>query len=252
MDLLIPKARGLGVAVGTLCQCGHTGRVGEFAERSAHEGFAFIGAVNINGAGNRVAPPGGRAPRLSTNPICLGAPTAGDPVILDMATCVCAEGKVRSAFQKGERVADGMLLDADGHPTTDPSVLYKQPPGTILPIGGAVAYKGFGLAFMIDVLAGSLSGGKCARPDVAFAGNCVLFILIDISRFGGADHFISEVTRLAEYVRSCPRADGVDAIRIPGDPEREAIAERQSKGIPIPEPIWLRLLDCAKHAGISV
>jgi len=253
IDLLIPKVRTVGVSVGTLRRCGHTGRVGEYAERAARERLAFIGAVNIHGAGNRVAPPGGAAPRLSTNPLCIGSPTASDPIILDMATTVCAEGKIRSAFQKHERVPEGWLVDAIGKPTTDPAVLYEQPMGTILPMGGVAAYKGFGLGFMIDALAGGLSGGMCSHPDVKFAaGNCVLFILIDISRFGGADHFIQEVSRLCDYVRGCPRADGVDAIQIPGDPERQALSRRRSEGIPIPEPIWRRIVECADFAGVSL
>jgi LDH2 family malate/lactate/ureidoglycolate dehydrogenase len=253
IDLLIPKARALGVAVGTLRHCGHTGRIGEYAERSAQAQMAFIGMVNTHGAGNRVAPPGGTAPRLSTNPICMGAPTGGDPVILDMATTVCAEGKVRAAFQKGEQAPEGWLLDAAGHATTDPGVLYKQPLGTILPLGGSAAYKGFGLGFIIDALTGGLSGGMCSHPDVAVAyGNCVLFILIDTARFGGAKHFAGEVTRLAEHVRSCPRAEGFEAVLIPGDPELLSLSRRRSEGIPIPEPIWQRLLDCAANAGVPI
>ncbi len=253
IDLLIPKARNLGIAIGTLRNCGHMGRIGEYAERAASEGFAFIGLVNMHGAGNRVAPPGGTAPRLSTNPICLGAPTAGNPVILDMATTVCAEGKVRAAYQKRERVPESWLLDASGQPTTDPAVLYEPPLGTILPFGGVAAHKGFGLSFMIDALAGGLSGGMCSHPDIKFAaGNCALFVLLDVARFGGADHFVAEVTRLCEHVRSCPTTRENDLIQLPGDAERSALALRKSEGIPIPEPTWHRLLDCAAVAGVTV
>ncbi|HEY8505072.1 MAG TPA: Ldh family oxidoreductase, partial [Gemmataceae bacterium] len=142
---LLEKAGAMGVAAGTLRRCGHTGRLGEYAERAAAEGMAFWGTVNSHGSGRRVAPPGGTEGRISTNPLCVGAPTPGDPLVLDIGTSVCAEGKVRVAFQKGEPVPPGWLLDAAGRPTTDPGVLYNEPRGTILPIGGAQAYKGFGL-----------------------------------------------------------------------------------------------------------
>jgi hydroxycarboxylate dehydrogenase B len=253
IDLLIPKARAVGIAAGTLRRCGHTGRLGEYAERAAQERLALICAVNSHGAGHRVAPPGGSAGRLSTNPLCIGVPTETDSIILDMATCVGAEGKVRDAYQNGKSLPEGWLLDSRGRPTTDPAVLYTQPRGTILPIGGPVDYKGFGLGFMIDTLTGGLSGGMCSHPDVHVAvGNCVFLMLIDISRFGGANQFLHEVGRLSGYVRDCPRADGVDMIQIPGDPERQALAKRQTEGIPIADPLWRKLTELAAQAGITV
>jgi uncharacterized oxidoreductase len=253
MDRLIPKARAIGIAAGTLRQCGHIGRLGEYAERAARERFASIVAVNSNGAALRMAPPGGTAGRISTNPLCVGVPTANNPVILDMATSVCAEGKVRVAHQKGERVREGWLLDSAGKPTTDPAVLYTEPRGTILPLGGELGFKGFGLGLLIDALTGGLSGGLCSQPDMPKAiGNCVFLILIDISRFGGADHFIAEVSRLAQFVRDCPRANGVESIQLPGDPEREALAQRKSEGIPVPEALWKNLSELAAKAGISI
>src|SRR5262249_39557655 len=95
LALLLPKAKQLGVATGTIRACGHIGRLGEYAEAAARERMAFFGAVNSHGAGRRVVPPGGTEGRISTNPICLGAPTTGDPVVLDFGTSAVAEGKVR-------------------------------------------------------------------------------------------------------------------------------------------------------------
>src|SRR5205085_7190217 len=126
---LIPKARAVGVAAGTLRHCGHTGRLGEYAEAAAAGGLAFLGTVNSHGAGRRVAPPGGTEGRISTNPICLGAPTSADPVVLDFGTSSVAEGKVRQQFQKKEPAPPGWLVDSAGRPTTDPGVLYADPRG---------------------------------------------------------------------------------------------------------------------------
>src|SRR5262249_12046044 len=178
---LIPMARQVGIAAGTLKHCGHIGRLGEYAEVAAAQRMAFIATVNNHGFGHAVAPPGGTEARIGTNPLCLGAPTNGDPVVLDIGTSVCAEGKVRVAFNKGQPVPPGWLLDEHGKPTTDASVLYREPRGSILPLGGAQAYKGFGIGLLLDMFAGGLSGAPCSRPKAPnLVANAVLFIVLDV------------------------------------------------------------------------
>jgi uncharacterized oxidoreductase len=253
LDRLIEKSKIVGVTAGTLRCCGHIGRLGEYAERAVAERMAFIGTVNSHGGGRRVAPPGGIEGRISTNPICIGAPTPNSPLILDFGTSAVAEGKVRVVYQKGERTPDGWLLDAEGRPTNDPCVLYVDPRGSILPMGGAQAYKGFGLGLLLDALAGGLSGGMCSQPGpLAGVGNSVMFILLDVNRFGGADHFLSEVGNLTEYVRSCPPAKPDDSITLPGDPERIMLQQRQASGIPIPDGVWKILSDWAAKVGVAM
>jgi uncharacterized oxidoreductase len=250
---LTEKARALGVAAGTIRHCGHVGRLGEYAERAASDKLAFIGTVNSHGGGRRVAPPGGAEGRISTNPICIGTPTPNAPLILDFSTCVASEGKVRVAHQKGERVPDGWLLDAAGKPTTNPAVLYEEPRGTILPLGGPQAYKGFGLGLMLDALAGGLSGGACSQQGaISGVGNAVMFILLDVARFGGSDHFLREVGNLADFVRSCPPVKPGESIRVPGDPERQVFDQRRKTGIPIPDPLWETLTELAIEGGMTI
>lgn len=253
LDRLLEKARAIGVAAGTLCCCGHIGRLGEYAERAAEEQMVLIATVNSHGFGRRVAPPGGTEGRISTNPLCIGAPTSADPIILDIGTSVCAEGKVRVAHQKGESVPAGWLFDAQGRPTTDPGVLYREPCGTIRPLGGDQAYKGFGLGLILDVLAGGLSKGNCSRADVNVpAGNAVVFVLLNIARFGGQKHFLHEASLLADFVRNCPRAEGVAAIVLPGDPERQTRQARLTGGILIPDALWLQLAEYARSLGVPL
>ncbi len=251
---LIPKAKSLGIAAGTLRNCGHTGRLGEYAETAAREKMAFFGAVNSHGAGRRVAPPGGKEGRISTNPICLGAPTSAHPVVLDFGTSAVAEGKVRSQFQKKEAAPAGWLVDNAGQPTTDPGVLYADPRGSILPFGGAQMYKGFGLGLLLDLLCGGLSGGPCSSPafPIAGQGNTAVFVVFDPAHFGGTEHFVEQTDGLTEYVRSCPRADGVAAITLPGDPERGAKAERSVNGIAIPDGTWELIVKTATDLGVAL
>lgn len=256
LDLMLPKARDRGIAAGSMRRCGHTGRLGEYAEWAASRNLAFVGSVNSSGSGRRVSPPGGTQGRISTNPLCIGVPSSdGEPVVLDIGTSAVAEGKVRVAFQKGERAPDGWLLDAEGRPSNDPAVLYDEKArGSILPFGGPQAYKGFGLGLMLDMLCGGLSGGDCSREDrpLPGLGNTVLFLLFDPEMFGGREHFLNETGRLAAFVRACPTAPGVDGITLPGDPERAIRKARTVEGIPIPDGTWKLLVEVAGQLGVRV
>ena len=198
LDLVIPRARQLGLAAGTGRNFGHIGRLGEYAERAAAEGLILIATVNNNGAGQRVAPPGGLEPRLGTNPLCAAVPDRRRP------------GRPRLRHQRrGRGQGPGPLLQRTrsrspragswtprGRPTTDPSVLYEAPTGSILPMGGTQAYKGFGLALVLDMLSGGLTGGKSSHPGAAGAkGNNVVFLALDPERFAGLDALVGESER---------------------------------------------------------
>lgn len=252
LERLLPKARAQGIAVGTMCKCGHIGRLGEYAEWAAERSLLLIASVNSHGSGQRVAPPGGTEGRISTNPLCLGAPTPAAPLVLDIGTSACAEGKVRVAFQKGEKMPEGSLVDAAGQPTTDPAVLYTEPRGTILPFGGPQAYKGFGLGLLLDAMVGGLSGGRCTNPESPMpgVGNSVLMILLDPKQFAGTEHFLKEAGGLDSYVRSSPPAAGVERITLPGDPERHAKEQRLRDGIVIADGTWQLLTKLAGELGV--
>ena len=246
LDRLIPRAEALGLAAGTLKNCGHIGRLGEYAEAAAARKMAFLGTVNNHGFGRGVAPPGGTESRIGTNPLCVGIPTNGDPVVLDIGTSVVAEGKVRVAFNKGQQVPDGWLLDPAGKPTTDPGVLYKEPRGSILPLGGSQAYKGFGIGLVLDMLVGGLSGAPCSAPAAPnLSANAVFFLVLDIDQFTGAEHFLREVTGLATNVKACPKADGAAEILVPGEPERRSLRQRRQTGIPLDDGTWKQLTGLA-------
>jgi uncharacterized oxidoreductase len=253
LERLVPRAQALGLAAGTLKHCGHIGRLGEYAEAAAAHQLAFVATVNNHGFGRGVAPPGGREARIGTNPICLGVPTRGEPVVLDIGTSIVAEGKVRVLFNKGLPTPPGWLLDPEGKPTTDAGVLYKEPRGSILPLGATQGYKGFGLGLLLDMFAGGLSGARCSTPGAPnLSANAVFFLVLDIDQFAGADHFLGEVTGLAENVRTCPRADGAGEILLPGDPERRERARRRQAGIVLDDGTWNQLGDLAGRLGVAL
>jgi uncharacterized oxidoreductase len=253
LEGLIEKAKQHGIAMGTLKQASHIGRLGEYCEMAAEEGLLSLMMANTHGASRRVAPPGGIAPRLGTNPLAIGVPHGDKPIILDFSTSATAEGKVRVKKIAGDECPEGWLLDSTGRPTTDPEKLYTDPPGTILPMGGEQAYKGFGLALMVDIFAGALSGGLCARETpITPKGNCLFLVLIDPAHAGGTESYGIEVDQLIKFVRSCPTADGVNGITLPGDPERQALERIEAAGLSIDEENWQQLTALAETLGVSI
>ena len=250
IDRLEQKVDQLGIACGTLTRCGHVGRLGEWAEAVARRGRAGLVTVNDNGVLKCVAPPGGVEPTVSTNPLAIGVPTGGTPLVLDISTSVVANGKILVKQMAGEPCPPGWLLDAEGRPTTDPSVRFSDPRGTILPMGD---YKGFGLAMLLDVLVGGLSGGSCPpAPEGAAGTNNLLLVVWDPDRFAGSHHFLSEADRLIDFVRGVRRREGVDAIRLAGDRAEAVRAERQAEGIPLDAGTWQSLVEAAESLEVAL
>ena len=169
----IEKAAKKGIAMIGLRNCGHLGRLGDWAEMAADAGQVSLHFLNTSGA-QRVAPFGGSDRRLSTNPLAIGVPVAdGDPVILDVTTSTVAEGKLMVAVNKGEKVPEGWIVDKDGKPTIDPRDFYDG--GALLTIG---AHKGSGLSIVTDLLAGAVTTGRSSDPDDTVLRNNMLSIFI--------------------------------------------------------------------------
>ncbi len=213
-------------------------------------GKACLVTVNDNGVLKCVAPPGGTEPTLSTNPIAIGVPTGDQPMVVDLSTSVVANGKVLVQRVAGESCPEGWLLDASGEPTTDPSVRFTEPRGTILPMGG---YKGFGLSLLLDILVGGLSGGHCPpAPDGSAGTNNVLLVVWDPEMFAGTGHFLGEADRLIEFIRGVNRMPGVDSIRLSGDRSRRTMTERLSGGVPLDSGTWSSLCETASGLGVEL
>ncbi|HWU40409.1 MAG TPA: Ldh family oxidoreductase, partial [Candidatus Acidoferrum sp.] len=202
MEVAMDKAATVGVSTVGIFNCNHIGRLADYTEMGLSRDMLAILAVNAGGAGQRMAPWGGRAPRLSTNPIAFACPAGNaQPISFDIATTVAAEGKVRVKRNRKEKIPLGWVLDAEGRPTTDPNALYGNPPGTILPAGG---HKGYCLAMMVEILGGILARGGYSTETPGPLRNGVCMIVIDIARFVPSKSFRSEVDDLLRYLKSCP------------------------------------------------
>jgi uncharacterized oxidoreductase len=227
----------------------HIGRIGTYGEMCAREGLVSIHFVNVVGHAPFVSPWGGRDKRMQTNPFCCAVPTSGEPIVLDMATSAIALGKVRVARMKGVTVPDGSVFDAEGHPSNDPKVVDEG--GSLGPFG---QHKGYGLALVCELLGGGLAG-EWTMQDVARQQdktiNHMLTFIIDPDLFGGQKSFQREVEGMSAWLRSSEPAAGFDKVRLPGEPERESMAERLAEGIPIDDQSWAAICAAADHAGMS-
>jgi len=246
----IEKSARHGVAVIALRNSGHLGRIGDWPLVAAQAGKLSLHFVNTTGAGILVAPHGGINRRLSANPIAAGVPIAGGPpLLLDISACTMAEGKIRVALNKGVPVPEGCLIDAAGRPTTDPRVFYADPPGAILSIG---AHKGYGLAFLCEVLAGALTGGGCSNPKNADRViNGMLSIYLDPSVFQSEPAFAAEINRFIAWVKSSEKATPDGEILVPGEIEERTKALRLREGIDVDETTWSQVLATAEAVGLS-
>lgn len=250
MELAIAKARQHGVAVVALRNSGHLGRIGDWAIMAANAGQISLHFVNTSGGGILVAPVGGTRRRLSANPIAAGLPRKDrPPLIVDISTCTIAEGKVRVALNKGERVPPGCLLDGEGRPTDDPRAFYADPPGAILPLGG---HKGYALSVMVEMLAGALTGGSCSNPATKRVANNMLTITLDPSFFGSEEEFYAEAERFVAHVKDCPTDVAGAEILMPGEPEERTRAKRLAEGITLDDMTWGQLQETGKRLGVSI
>jgi uncharacterized oxidoreductase len=249
--IAIARAKAHGVCVMALANSHHLCRIGQWAEQAVAEGLVSISFVNVISR-SIVAPFGGSDARFGTNPCTIGIPLAGQaPFILDMATSGVAQGKMRVAHNKGEKVAPGLLIDDHGRPTLDPRFVVVEPFGALTTFG---LHKGYGLAVVCELLGGALSGGGTWHTEDRSKKrvlNGMLSILIDPEKLGTADAFEHEARAFIAWVKQSPPAPGADRVRIAGDPERETRARREREGIPVDANTWQEIHAAGAKVGVT-
>lgn len=251
LEMGTSKARAAGTATILVRNCNHVGRLGSYTHKAAKEGFLALMAVNAPGPGG-VAPFGGIDRRLGTNPISMAAPSQDEALVLDMTTSATAEGKLRVSHQKGESIGEGLIIDGHGNASTNPGDYYTKPYGAILPLGGAaMGHKGFGLAVMIDVFCGMLSGSGVCRDDLPRGANGVWLYLVDIERFIPRSEFDCLMEKYVGYIKSARKLPGVSEILLPGEIEVRRGVERAASGVSIPDETWRQIGETAAKLGVS-
>ena len=251
------RARQHGSCIMTLGNSHHLGRIGHFAEMAVAQGLVALHFVNVLSR-PVVAPWGGADGRFGTNPCCIGIPLRGrTPFVLDFATSRVAQGKMRVAYNKGVQVAPGTLIDEHGHPSTDPGVVVVPQSnglfGALMTFG---EYKGYGMAVACELLGGALSGSgtwhRATDPAVRAVVNGMLTILIDPEKLGTQAMFETEALAFVDWLLAGPVGPGFDAVRIAGDPERAARAQRAVEGISIDAQTWQEIVNASRKVGVTV
>ncbi|MBV8031800.1 MAG: malate/lactate/ureidoglycolate dehydrogenase [Betaproteobacteria bacterium] len=252
MALAIERAKRHGSCVMTLARAHHLGRIGQWGEQAAEQGLVSMHFVNVISRAI-VAPYAGADARFGTNPVCIAIPLPGEPpFVLDMATSAVAQGKMRVAYNKGDKVSPEWLIDDQGRPTSDPRYGVVEPLGALRTFG---LYKGYGLALACELLGGALSGGGTEHQEgdrsKKRVWNGMLAILIDPSALPQKDAFVEEARAFLQSLRASPVAPGFDKLRIAGEPEREMRAKREKEGVPVDEATWKEILAAAGKLGLE-
>ena len=251
MALGIARARISGSCIVALGNSHHLGRIGAWAEAAAAAGLVSLHFVNVITRAV-VAPHGGADARFGTNPFCAGVPLTGrDPVILDFATSMIAQGKTRVAYNKGEPVEPGCLIDDHGQPTREPRYSVVPPLGALLTFG---AHKGYGLALMCELLGGALAGQMTQRDDDGTRRrvlNGMFSVLVDPAALGDRAAFEHEALAFIDWVKASPPREGFEPVRVAGEPERASRARRTLEGVPVDATTWQEILVAAGKLGVD-
>lgn len=250
-QVALDKAREHGVATVTLRNACHIGRVGAYPLMVAHQ--QMIGLMVCNGGrfGCQIAPFGGLDPKMTTNPIAFAAPRRNaDPIMVDMATSVTAEGKIRVAKNRGESVPEGWLIDHDGRPTTDPNDFIERG-GAILPLGGVAGHKGHCLSFVVELLGGALSGEGVADGHARMSSNGVLLSVYAIEHFTSLDSYYEEVETLIRHVHSSRIDPKFGEILLPGEKEFRCAREADRNGIELDDTTWSQICAAGEKLGVE-
>jgi uncharacterized oxidoreductase len=251
MALGIERARRSGSCIVALGNAHHLGRIGAWAEQCAAAGLVSVHFVNVI-SHVVVAPYGGGDARFGTNPFCAGVPLPGrEPVILDFATSVIAQGKTRVAHNKGELLAPGCVIDDQGRPTLEPRYTVMPPWGALLAFGG---HKGYGLALLCELLGGALAAGMTqhsADDNKRRVLNGMLSVLIDPAALGGVEAFEQQALTFLDWVQASPPREGFGPVQVAGDAERASRRQRLAEGVPVDATTWREILAAATRLGVD-
>jgi LDH2 family malate/lactate/ureidoglycolate dehydrogenase len=251
MRLAIAKADAFGLGAVAVRRAFHFGAAFRYASTAADAGYVGLAAANTRPL---MPAPGGARPVVGNNPLAFAVPLPGRaPIVLDMALSEAALGKIRLAAQDGREIPATWATNADGEPTTDPAAALA---GMLLPTGGP---KGYGLALVVDVLTGVLSGGGFGSAvqglyaDTAVPNDCAHFFLaLNPAAFGSAAEFARNADRLAREIEASPTRPGTERVYLPGQIEHDRGESAARDGIRIDASVLAALQKTAADLGVEL
>lgn len=249
IKLGIERAREHAMGAVSFTDVYHIARLGEYVAMAAEQGFIGIIIANGSRPGGLVAPFGSRERRLGTNPLAFAIPAGSHPpLVADFCTAAVAEGKVRIAQRKGQKVPAGWLVDRQGNPTVEPADLYDG--GAILTAGD---HKGYALSLLVEVVGGILSGAETPIfPNYKYMHNGVFVLVLKPSFFRPEAEYRASVDFLFTKVQEALPAHGMKGVILPGEPELRTKHLREREGIPIDDATWQELLEIAASVKVTL
>jgi LDH2 family malate/lactate/ureidoglycolate dehydrogenase len=216
VEVAVERARTHGLAAVAIRNSHHIGCLAVFLERAARDGMLVM-VASSDPAVKGVAPFGGTEPLFTPNPLAVGIPTEHDPILIDISASITTMGLAARLRGEGTRFPAAWVIDAEGNPSDDPTVLTQDPPGTILPVGGIDhGHKGYALALIVEALTQATSGfGRADRPQGW--GASVWVQAIDPALFSGLGAFVRQTSWLADACRANAPRPGARAVRLPGE-----------------------------------
>ena len=237
-------AQANGVAAVTIRDCNHVGRLGEYVTDLAGQGLVGLAFCN---AGPVVAPFGGAGRALGTNPFAWAAPGGpGGPLVVDFSTAAVAEGKLKLAAADGRPVAEGLIVDSAGRPSTNADDFYAG--GALLPFGG---HKGSGLSVMIELLGGLLTGMGTAPTPSYGGGNGAVMIALRAGAFADADAYAAGAEQFRQQLVTAGRGAAPGPVLLPGEIEARTRTERLRNGIPVSPAVLASIFAVTDPLGVA-
>jgi LDH2 family malate/lactate/ureidoglycolate dehydrogenase len=251
VEAAIERTRGCGTGTVVIRRSHHIACLAAYLQAATERGFVLLVACSDPNTAS-VAPFGGRRAVFTPDPLAVGFPTAGDPVLVDVSASITTNGMSNRLRAAGQRFTHPWLMDAEGVLTDDPAVLAAEPPGTILPLGGLDAgHKGYGLALLNEALTGALAGH--GRADAKEGWGATVFVqALDPEAFGGREAFVRQAEFIARQCRDNPPRPGVDAVRLPGERALARRREQLAHGVQLHESILPALAPWAQRLAVAL
>jgi len=251
MAIAAERAATQGTCTVVIRRSQHIACLAAFLKRATDQGLMMLLASSDANSAS-VAPFGGLDAVFTPNPIAAGIPTDGLPVLVDVSTSATTNGLTNRLHQEGGRLPANWLLDGHGVPGNDPAVLFAEPKGTILPLGGQDSgHKGYGLSLLVEALTGGLAGHGRADPREGW-GATVYLQIIDPRAFAGLDAFTRQTSTVAAQCRASRPATPGRPVRMPGERGLALAAGQMEAGVALYPTIMATLAPWATQFGVTV
>lgn len=250
LDTALAMARTQGTGTVVIRRSHHIACLATYVKRATDQGCAAL-VLSSDPSVCSVAPFGALTPVFTPNPLAAGFPTGGDPILLDISASLTTNGLTARLHKAGQRLPHPWLQDAEGNATDDPAVLFSEPKGTLLPLGGLDAgHKGYALALLVEAMTAGLTG--FGRADAAEGWGATVFVqVLDPEAFGGRAAFARQMDWLAQACRQAAPRPGGPGARLPGERGLALLREQTAHGVALHPTILPALAPWAERLGVA-